>query len=108
MLKEKLETLEQYEAMSEFLKALAHPLRLKIVDLLANGELCVKDLCSILDVPQPTISQNIGILKDANIICYRKEAQKTCYRIRDKRALEILKILKQSYIENCENKNSGE
>ncbi len=108
MLDEKLRTAEQYGEMSEFLKALAHPLRLKILDLLADGELCVKDLCSILDVPQPTISQNIGILKDAKIICYRKEAQKTCYRIRDKRALEILKILKQPYIEDCENKNSEE
>jgi len=108
MLEEKMATLEQYEEMSEFLKALAHPLRLKIVDLLSDGELCVKDLCSILNVPQPTISQNIGILKDAKIICYRKIAQKTCYRIKDRRALEILKILKQPYIEDCENKNSEE
>jgi ArsR family transcriptional regulator len=104
MIESKLAPDEMYEEMSEFLKALAHPLRLKILDLLSDGELCVKDLCTILDVPQPTISQNVGVLKDAKIICYRKEAQKTCYRIRDKRALEILKILKQKNIEECDNK----
>ena len=46
-----------------------------------------------MGIPQPTASQHINVLKNAGVIFYRKDGAKTCYRIEDKRAIEILKIL---------------
>ena len=83
------------ERIAEILKALAHPTRVKIVDYLSKGEKCVKDIWQELEIPQPTVSQHINILKNAGIISFRREGVKTCYRIENPIAIEILELLKK-------------
>ncbi|SNR88084.1 ArsR/SmtB family transcription factor [Desulfurobacterium atlanticum] len=84
-----------YQKISEIMKALSHPTRLQIVEYLAEGEKCVKDIWEELDIPQPTASQHINVLKNAGVICYKKEGVRTCYRIKDERVVKILNILKE-------------
>ena len=83
------------ERLAEVFKALAHPTRVKIVEYLADGEKCVKDIWQELGVPQPTVSQHINILKTAGIISFRKEGVKTCYRIEKPVVVKILKLLEE-------------
>ncbi len=83
------------ERIAEILKALAHPTRVKIVDYLSEGEKCVKDIWQELGIPQPTVSQHINILRNAGIISFRREGVKTCYRIENPIAIEILELLKK-------------
>ncbi len=83
------------ERLAEFFKALAHPTRVKIVEYLADGEKCVKDIWQELGVPQPTVSQHINILKTAGIISFRKDGVKTCYRIEKPVVVKILQLLKE-------------
>ena len=85
--------MEDLEKAATILKALSHPTRIQIVRFLAGGEKCVKDIWNEMGIPQPTASQHINVLKNAGVIFYRKDGAKTCYRIKDKRAVEILKIL---------------
>jgi ArsR family transcriptional regulator len=58
---------------ADVLKALADPTRLKIVNLLTNGELCVCEIITALDKPQPTVSHHLNILKKAGFLNWRKE-----------------------------------
>jgi len=90
---------ETYMNESEILKAIAHPVRLQIIDLLLIG--IPKDACSVnsiqkeLGIPQPTISQHLQILKSHGIIDGDKEGAKVCYKVVDKRVIKILQVLKK-------------
>ncbi|TDT69228.1 ArsR family transcriptional regulator [Hypnocyclicus thermotrophus] len=65
----------------KFFKALAHPIRIKIVKKLLFGELCVCDLNDDIDFSQSNLSQHLKILKDARIVTSRKEGLKVHYSI---------------------------
>jgi len=85
-----------YEKQSELLKVLGHPVRMRIVEGLQKSDGCnVSKIVRTLKVPQSSISQHLKILKTAGVISSRKEGVKTCYRVVDKRAYEILKILRR-------------
>lgn len=68
---------ERLEALTEGLKVLAHPVRARIIELLAADpdEVCVCDLEAALPVKQPTVSHHLRILRDAGLAGYRKSGQ---------------------------------
>ena len=84
-----------YEKVSERLKALAHPARLKIVAGLLKDECNVGQIQKVLGLPQSTISQHLRMLKNAGIIKGRREGNKTCYRVIDARVRKIVEIMKR-------------
>ena len=84
-----------YEKISETLKALAHPARLKIVIGILKDECNVAKIQKVLGLPQSTISQHLRVLKSAGIIKGRKEGTKTCYRVVDVQVREIMQIVKR-------------
>ena len=84
-----------YEKVSETLKALAHPARLKVVVGLLKDECNVAQIQKVLGLPQSTISQHLRILKNTDIIKGRKEGTRTCYRVIDVRVRKIVEIIKR-------------
>jgi DNA-binding transcriptional ArsR family regulator len=66
---------------AEILKALAHPVRLRIIQLLAKGELCVKSLEQVLGIPQPSVSQHLSRLRYAGLIESERRGHLVCYRL---------------------------
>jgi len=83
-----------YKKESELLKALSHPIRLKIVENLMHDECNVNKVKDILGVPQSTVSQHLGVLRNKGVVIARKEGVKTCYSVIEKKVREIIKILK--------------
>lgn len=83
-----------YQQTSEMLKALAHPARLKIVVGLIKDECSVSQIQKVLGLPQSTISQHLGILKNAGVIKGRREGTKTCYRVIDARVRKIIEVMR--------------
>ncbi len=70
-------------------RAFADPTRLRILNLLAEGEACVCDLCSVLDETQPKVSRHLAYLRRAGLVDVRQEGKWKHYRIkRDARGLE--------------------
>ena len=63
------------------IKAFAHPLRLAILDILAQGELCVCELMEQLTLEQAVISKHLRILKDAGLVMCRKDGLKMYYTL---------------------------
>ncbi|MCD4779961.1 MAG: metalloregulator ArsR/SmtB family transcription factor [Candidatus Omnitrophica bacterium] len=85
-----------YDKDSEILKALGHSIRLKMVEGLMNGNECnVNKIVDNLQIPQSTVSQHLKVLKTSGIIACRKEGVRTCYRVIDKRVMNIMEILKR-------------
>ncbi len=82
-----------YAKESELLKALAHPVRLRMVEGLLGRECNVNKMVKALGLPQSTVSQHLGILKSRGIVRIRKEGVKTCYRINDDRIAALIKLL---------------
>jgi ArsR family transcriptional regulator, arsenate/arsenite/antimonite-responsive transcriptional repressor len=84
---------------SDLLKAISHPVRLKIIDLLLLRlpvEVCsVNTLQQKLNIPQPTISQHLQILKNHGIIEGSKRGVQVCYKVVDDRVVKIIELLKQ-------------
>ncbi|EJO5346797.1 winged helix-turn-helix transcriptional regulator [Clostridium botulinum] len=77
----------------KILKALAHPIRLKIIKKLSNGELCVCKLNEDVEFTQSNLSQHLRILKDAEILKARKEGMWTYYRITNNKILDIISMI---------------
>jgi ArsR family transcriptional regulator len=85
--------IKDYTKESELLKALAHPIRLKMVEGLMHNECNVNKMVKALKIPQSTVSQHLGVLKARGIVHLRKEGVKTCYRVVDSKVAELIKIL---------------
>ena len=79
------------------MKVLANEDRLLIVHQLSRGELCVGELERLLGIHQPTLSQQLGILRAERVVATRREGKQVFYRIADARLLEILATLHRFY-----------
>ena len=85
-----MEEPEGYEKQAELFQALSHPVRLRILDLLARREACVCHLTAVLRRPQPYVSQQLSMLRDANLVADRREGTLIFYRLRDERLAELI------------------
>src|SRR5438105_4728495 len=82
---------------AEFFKALAHPLRIAILDALRDGEAGVNELCHRLNAEQATLSQQLAGLRNRNIIDGRKEGLNVYYSVRDTAVFKLLDVAKQIF-----------
>jgi ArsR family transcriptional regulator, arsenate/arsenite/antimonite-responsive transcriptional repressor len=72
---------QRYEARSRIAKALAHPSRLMMLDLLGKTEMSVTEITATVGVDQSTVSKHLAILKDVGLIAVRKEGTASFYRV---------------------------
>ena len=69
------------EVLVEALKALAHPLRLRILQALSGGELNVGEIDEVAAIGQPALSQQLGVLRKAGLVETRKDAKLVYYKL---------------------------
>jgi ArsR family transcriptional regulator len=79
------------------LKLLANQDRLLLLCQLTRGEMCVSELEARLDIRQPTLSQQLGVLRAEGVVGTRRQGRNIYYRIDDPRVLEILAVLYRLY-----------
>lgn len=80
---------------SRSLKAMAHPLRLKILCILGGtGEISVHDIVERVGTSQSNISQHLSILREKGILASRKDANKVYYRIGDPKIVNLIGALR--------------
>ncbi|MEK6978218.1 MAG: metalloregulator ArsR/SmtB family transcription factor [Candidatus Hydrothermarchaeota archaeon] len=84
---------ELYRMKADLIKALAHPTRLRILDLLRNGERCVCEITPALELEQPNVSQHLALLRERGIVAWRKEGINIYYKVKDPRVFEALDLL---------------
>ncbi len=76
--------------VAEVLKAVAHPVRLQIVELLEHKEMCVSDIVDALGGKQAITSQQLTMMKDKGVLSRRRDGTKVFYRIEDKNVIKLL------------------
>ncbi|TWO70081.1 helix-turn-helix transcriptional regulator [Caenimonas sedimenti] len=79
------------------LKVLANEQRLLLLCQLSQGEMCVSELEEALDIHQPTLSQQLGVLRTEGVVDTRREGKNIYYRVTDPALLEILAVLYRLY-----------
>ena len=79
------------------LKALGNPERLLLLCQLSQGELSVSELEEALDIHQPTLSQQLGVLRREGMVQTRRDGKKVFYRVADERLLALLQTLYTLY-----------
>ncbi|MEJ8813461.1 metalloregulator ArsR/SmtB family transcription factor [Variovorax ureilyticus] len=79
------------------LKVLANEDRLLLLCQLSQGEMCVSDLEEALGIRQPTLSQQLGVLRNEGVVDTRREGKNIYYSVADPALLEILAVLYRIY-----------
>ena len=82
---------------SRLLKALANPDRLLLLCQLTQGEHCVSEMEALVGVLQPTLSQQLGVLRQEGLVTTRREGKQIFYSIASKDALTVLQVLYQQF-----------
>jgi len=78
------------EHVAEVLKAVGHPVRLQIVELLETREMCVGDIVTALGGKQAITSQQLNMMKDKGVLSCRRNGTKVYYRIENKNVIRLL------------------
>jgi ArsR family transcriptional regulator len=77
---------------AEFFKALAHPIRIRVLEMLRRGERSVQELQTALDLDQSTVSQQLAILRAKRVVTARKEGTTVRYTVHDARVGTLLDV----------------
>ena len=85
------------EHTSRSLKAMSHPLRLKILCILGSREVCVQAIVDNVGTSQSNISQQLAILRDKGILSSRKDANKVFYRVAAQRTLQLIGMMQEVF-----------
>lgn len=83
------------EVKAELFKALAHPARVRALEVLAEGEHTVGELQPLVGIESSHLSQQLGVLRHAGLVSTRKEGSSVVYSLRDLRVAELLAVAKQ-------------
>lgn len=87
----------QVDQVSNCLKVLSNPDRLKILCVLVNTELNVQQIEDCTDIHQPSLSQQLTVLRNHKIVVTRREGKQIFYQLADEKVLVIMQTLYQLY-----------
>lgn len=88
-------TLAEREAAASVLKAMGHPVRLGVLEILAEGERTVSELYSLLDCSQSVMSHQLGILRNQGLVTMRRDGTSKYYSLRNRDFLRLFTCLHQ-------------
>lgn len=83
------------EVKAELFKALAHPARIRVLELLAEGERSVGDLQPDVGIELSHLSQQLGVLRRANVVSCRREGSSAFYSLKDPLVADLLEVAKR-------------
>ncbi len=88
---------EQIELAARAMKAMSHPLRLKILCVLGDQEISVQDIVEAVGTSQSNISQHLAILREKGILRARKDANRVFYSVSDQRTLKLIVMMREVF-----------
>lgn len=88
---------EQIDMAARAMKAIGHPLRLKILCVLGSEEISVQDIVDAVGTSQSNISQHLAILREKGVLKTRKAANRVYYRIGDARVLQLIGMMREVF-----------
>jgi len=92
------------EEASRLMKALSNPARLLLLCQLAQGEQRVGELEAMVGIVQPTLSQQLGVLRDEGLVSTRRESKNIYYQIDSPEALAVMNVLYEQFCNTSKRK----
>ncbi|MCM3568000.1 helix-turn-helix transcriptional regulator [Neobacillus mesonae] len=89
--------LEMQQFKADFFKALAHPLRIRILEVLAEGDQSVNEIQTLIGSEGSAVSQQLQVLRAKNIVSGTKDGNKVIYTLKDPMIIELLAVAKQIF-----------
>lgn len=89
--------LELQKFKADFFKALSHPLRIRILELLAEGDKNVNELQALMGVEGSAVSQQLSVLRSKNIVYGTKNGNRVVYSLRDSMITDLLATARQIF-----------
>lgn len=86
------------EIKAELFKALAHPARIRVLEVLAGGERAVGELQPLVGIELSHLSQQLAVLRRAGLVTTRKEGSSVIYALRDESIAELLRVARELLI----------
>lgn len=105
MVQEEQKIKDFYEIHARFCKAMAHPTRLHILDLLKSGSKNVNELVAELGVGQANLSQHLSILREIGVVEARRVGMNVQYSVASPKIIEACALVKQIVSEKAEKQN---
>ena len=93
------------ELKAEIIQAVAHPIRLAIIDYLANGEQCVCDIVDYVEAQRSNVSRHLNIMLKAGVLSSRKDGLKVIYSLEMYCLTNVLDCIEASLIARIEKQN---
>lgn len=88
---------QQIDDASRAMKAMSHPLRLKIVCVLGDQEVSVQDIVDQVGTTQSNISQHLALMREKGVLRTRKDANRVFYRLADVRMLGVISMVRDVF-----------
>ena len=88
---------------ARFFRALAHPTRIRLLERLVGGGRTVQELQEALALDQPTVSQQLAVLRNQNIVSAQKEGSSVRYMLRDPLVGQLLEVARQIFNNHLDN-----
>ena len=88
---------EHIEQAARALKAISHPLRLKILCVIGPEEARVQEIVDAVGTSQSNISQHLAILREKGVLMTRKDANRVYYRVGDQRTLQLIEMMREVF-----------
>lgn len=93
---------EFFETHADLCHTFSNANRLRILDLLREGEQTVSDLTEASDLPQPTISQHLKVMRETDIVTRRKDGVESYYSITDERVYSAVDLMRELMLERMD------
>jgi DNA-binding transcriptional ArsR family regulator len=84
-----------YQVKADFFKTLGHPARIRVLEILRDGECSVSELMPQVGLEASHLSQQLGVLRRAGVVQSRKDGSTVLYSVSDPRIFELLELAKQ-------------
>jgi DNA-binding transcriptional ArsR family regulator len=82
-----------YKWQAKVARALAHPTRIAILEMLRRGEVCVCEMSPELEAGQANVSQHLAVLRDSHLVTAQREGTRMMYRVTDERVFQVLDLM---------------
>ena len=91
-----------YEMKAEIIQAVAHPIRLAVIEYLEEGEQCVCDIVSQVDAQRSNVSRHLAVMVSSGVLVSRKQGLKVMYRVKTPCVLEFLGCVNRCLLEQAQ------
>ncbi len=86
-----------YQVKAEFFRTLGHPARIRVLELLAEGDKPVHELLASIAIEASNLSQQLGVLREEQLVTTRREGKQIFYSIASAEAMAVLQVLYELY-----------